>query len=76
MAHGWITPDDPPASTRTIRLTIPAGQGWESCIRGALLALLDPANWEQVDANALTAEETAATMDEIIDPSIAAWEDC
>jgi len=76
MAWGWITPDSAPAGTRTIKITIPTGEGWESCVRGALLALFDPENWEQVDDGALTADEAAGTMNEIIDPSLAAWEDC
>jgi len=74
--RGWITPDAAPDETRVIKLTVPSGLGWDSCILGALSALFDPANWEQTSATALTPEEAAGTMASIMDDSLVAWEDC
>lgn len=56
MALKWLTPDDSPVTTRAILLIVPESEAFEAMIRGALLPLLDPDNFEQFGT--LTPQET------------------
>ena len=43
---GWLTPDSIPAGERRVTLDIPDSPTWVAALRGALLLLADPVNWE------------------------------
>jgi plasmid replication initiation protein len=42
----WLTPDDAPGTPVTVELTIPGGEEYAAILRGALVLLFDPANFE------------------------------
>ena len=54
---GWLTPDSLPAEVRLVTLSIPDAPTWIAALRGALLLLADPANWEA--AGSVSPEEAA-----------------
>jgi hypothetical protein len=56
----WLTPENSPTSTRAILLIVPDDPEFEAIIRGALLDLMNPENYEQ--HGALTPEQTADLM--------------
>lgn len=58
---GWLTPDDPPGDTRAFLLWCPLGADYEQAMRGALLPLIDPGNWEQ--AGSQSPDDTAAAFE-------------
>lgn len=54
----WITPDVLPPATYCRRLLIPDDPRWIAAVTGALLPLIYPAAWEQIQG--ITAEEAAS----------------
>lgn len=58
MATGWLTPSNTPSGARCIQINIPDGDEWEAIVKGALVPLFAPWNFEQFGT--LTPEETAA----------------
>lgn len=67
--NAWITPDEASEDTRLIELRVPDDTYLYACFLGALLLLLDAANWEEVGT--LTPAETAALFTPTIDDAIA-----
>lgn len=61
---GFLTPESLPATKKRRVLDIPADPDFLGAFNGALLPLIDPANWEQ--AGAITPEAAAAAAQEII----------
>lgn len=62
MAGKWPTSDTPPVGEFVSRsLLIPATRDFVMAISGALLALLEPENWEQINGE-LTPDECANLM--------------
>jgi microcystin-dependent protein len=55
----WITPPSLPSAVICRRLIIPNDPFFVAAVNGALLPLIDPQNWEQVNAP-ITPEEAAA----------------
>lgn len=43
----WLTPDNAPETPVIVELTIPGGEEYAAILRGALVMLFDPANFEQ-----------------------------
>jgi microcystin-dependent protein len=58
MAGKWLTPSETPSGGRCVQLTIPDGDEWEAIVKGALVPLFAPWNFEQYGT--LTPDETAA----------------
>lgn len=54
--RAWLTPDAP-EGTVDITLTVPQGIAWEAIVRGCLVLLLYPENYEQFGD--YTPEQTA-----------------
>lgn len=61
--RAWLTPDDPPSGVVYISLAVPRGEDFEAMVRGALVPLTDPANFELFGA--LTPEQTAGYFQSI-----------
>jgi len=57
-----------------MRLTIPQGPEWEAIVRGALLPLCDPANFEL--AGSYSPEDTAAIFSDQILTTLEEWAEC
>jgi hypothetical protein len=64
VPYKWLTPDADPGTTRQIILIVPESDEFEAIIRGALLPLLDPDNFEQYGT--LTPEETVSVLMPVI----------
>lgn len=63
-ARAWLTPDNPPGQNRAVVLYVPTGEEYEQAVRGALVELVNPDNWQQ--SGTLTPEETAAYFEEAL----------
>lgn len=74
MARAWLTPDDLPTTTLCKMIELPAGVPYEAAVRGALLSLCEPQNWEKWGE--LDAVVVAAIFADLIIPSLSNWEDC
>lgn len=60
MPYRWITPENSPATTRAILLIVPDDPEFEAIIRGALVELMFPENYES--HGGLTVDETLDAM--------------
>ena len=47
MPRAWLTPEDAPGTLVCVKVYIPSGEEYQSALRGALLLLGEPENWEQ-----------------------------
>lgn len=45
----WVTPADAPGDPICIKVACPAGVEYEAALRGAILSLTEPSNWENVN---------------------------
>jgi len=45
--NAWLTPNSAPGAIRAKLLYVPMGEEWEQAVRGALIPLIDPAQWQQ-----------------------------
>jgi hypothetical protein len=55
--RAWITPDSLPASERCVQISVPDDLDFFSMLKGALVDLLDPENYEEIGD--LTPQECA-----------------
>jgi microcystin-dependent protein len=69
----WLTPEDEPGELRCFRIFCPAGDEYEAALRGALIPLCDPENWEQKGSQ--TPEDTAAAFVDALAASYT-WQEC
>lgn len=64
MAYGYLTPETLPDDLMRRTMDIPRDPDFLGAFTGALLPLMDPANWQP--AGAITPEQAAAKAQEII----------
>jgi hypothetical protein len=62
--RGYLTPESLPATLKRRVLDIPTDPDFLAAFNGALLPLMDPANWQPFGA--ITPEQAAAKASEII----------
>lgn len=71
--YAWLTPEDAPGELVCFQVYCPLGEEWEAAVRGALLPLCDPENWESKGAQ--TPEDTAAAFLDAIAQTYV-WQQC
>lgn len=70
----WLTPNSAPTGTKQISLIVPEQWEFEAAIRGALVPLFDPENWEL--NGALTVDETLQYLEDSVYGTLKDWSEC
>lgn len=60
--RGFITPDSIPTDTLCVRFSIPDSVEWRALIEGAILALTDVWDWQQISGHVSPDEAAEAAL--------------